>query len=149
MAVSSRTAVAVHALTFLAQWEREGLQSSAKIAESLESNPVLVRRVLGLLRDNGLVYPVEGSGGGWQLAMPAEQITLHDAYVAVEPGATVLPVHTHPPNQSCVIGRHMPPLLEAEFAAAQRAMEDRLTQTSIADLLRSVIRREGATPAPH
>ncbi|WP_211238583.1 Rrf2 family transcriptional regulator, partial [Actinomadura rifamycini] len=53
MKVSSRTAVAIHALTFLARWEDDGLQSSNKIAESLESNPVLVRRILGSLRAKG------------------------------------------------------------------------------------------------
>lgn len=146
MGVSSRTAVAVHALTFLAHWNEYGLQSSAKIAESLESNPVLVRRVLGLLRDKGLVSPVEGSGGGWCLAKPAEEITLNDAYAAVEGGVPVLPVHAHPPNQSCVIGGHMQELLEDEFASAQRALEDNLARTSIAEMLRRVLDRERGTP---
>ncbi|PSL08078.1 BadM/Rrf2 family transcriptional regulator [Haloactinopolyspora alba] len=146
MSVSSRTAVAVHALTFLAQWEADDLQPSTDIAESLESNPVLVRRVLGLLRDKGLVSAVEGSGGGWQLAKPAEQITLRDAYAAVEKGAPVLPAHAHPPSQSCVIGRHMQSLLEVEFAAAQRAMEDRLAETSVAHMLRRIRDRERGEP---
>lgn len=146
MGVSSRTAVAVHALTFLARWNEGGLQPSAKIAESLKSNPVLVRRVLGLLRDKGLVSPVEGSGGGWCLARPAEEITLHDVYAAVEDGESVLPVHAHPPNQSCVIGRHMQELLEGEFASAQRALEDSLARTSIAEMLRRVLDRERVTP---
>ncbi|MBB4935577.1 Rrf2 family protein [Lipingzhangella halophila] len=148
MAVSTRTAVAVHALTFLARWDSDGLQSSARIAESLESNPVLVRRVLGLLRDRGLVTAVEGSGGGWQLAKPAEEITLLDAYAAVEDDVTVLPTHAHPPSQSCVIGRHMQSLLEEEFAAAQRAMENRLAATSVAEMLRRIQRREAVSPIP-
>ena len=144
MAASTRAAVAAHALTFLAQWRDDGWQSSAKIAESLESNPVLVRRVLGMLQTQGLVTSAEGAGGGWQLARPADDITLFDTYAAVEDGA-VLPTHAHSPSRSCVIGRHMPALLEDEFADAQRAMENRLSQTSIADLLRSVILRERAT----
>lgn len=142
MGVSTRTAVAVHALTFLARWYDDGLQSSATIAESLESNPVLVRRVLGMLRGKGLVSAYEGSGGGWQLAKPAARITLFDAYAAVEGGVTVLPTHAHPPNQSCMIGRHMQSLLEDEFAVAQSAMEDRLAQTSIEEMLRRVQRRD-------
>lgn len=142
MAVSTRAAVGVHALTFLAYWEAGGVQSSAKIAESLESNPVLVRRVLGLLRDRGLVTALEGSGGGWQLARPAEEITLLDVYAAVEDDPTVLPTHAHPPNQNCVIGRHMQPLLEDEFFAAQQAMEARLAATSIAAILHRIHQRE-------
>lgn len=144
MAVSTRTAVAAHALTFLARWSDDGWQSSAKIAESLESNPVLVRRVLGLLQARGLVASVEGSGGGWQLARAADEVTLLDAYAAVEGDATVLPTHAHPPSQSCVIGRHMQALLDDEFTGAQRALEDRLSRTSVADLLRAIVRRDGA-----
>lgn len=145
MTASTRTAVAAHALTFLAQWHDDGWQSSSKIAESLESNPVLVRRILGLLQQAGLVSAAEGSGGGWQLARPAEEVTLLDAYLAVEPTATALPTHAHPPNQDCMIGRHMQALLEAEFVAAQEAMEDRLSRTRVADLLSHVLSREHAT----
>ncbi|TDC56536.1 Rrf2 family transcriptional regulator [Actinomadura sp. KC345] len=147
MKVSSRTAVAIHALTFLARWDGDGLQSSAKIAESLESNPVLVRRILGSLRDTGMVSSTEGSGGGWRLARPAEEISLYDAYAAVEGGDALLPVHTHPPSRSCVIGRHMQSLLEDEFAAAQRALEERLSRTSIAEMLARVLGRESANAA--
>lgn len=144
MKVSSRTAVAVHALTFLARWKDDGLQSSSKIAESLESNPVLVRRILGSLRDAGMVSSVEGSGGGWRLARAAEEISLYDAYAAVESGEVLLPVHAHPPSRNCVVGRHMQALLEDEFAAARRALEERLSRTSIAEMLDRVVGRERA-----
>ncbi|HIZ36916.1 MAG TPA: Rrf2 family transcriptional regulator [Candidatus Ruania gallistercoris] len=142
MAVSTRTATAVHAMTFLAYWTDEGLQSSATMADSLESNPVLVRRVLGALRDAGLVYALEGSGGGWQLTRPAEEISLLDAYAAVEDSRALLPTHAHPPNQNCVIGRHAQSVLEAEFSAAQRALDERLAQTTIADVLERILGRE-------
>ena len=142
MGVSTRTTTAVHALAFLSRWYDEGVQSSAKIAESLESNPVLVRRVLGKLQAAGLVYALEGSGGGWRLTRAADSITLRDAYSAVEDGATLLPTHAHEPNQSCVIGRHAKAVLESEFAAAQQALEHHLAQTSIADILDRILDRE-------
>ncbi|RSN64072.1 RrF2 family transcriptional regulator [Actinomadura sp. WAC 06369] len=148
MKVSSRTAVAIHALTFLARWEDDGLQSSNKIAESLESNPVLVRRILGSLRAKGMVDSVEGSGGGWRLARPAEDISLHDAYAAVESDEALLPVHAHPPSRNCMVGRHMQALLEEEFAAAQRALEERLSRTSVAEMLDRVIGRERTAVPP-
>ncbi|WP_419993546.1 Rrf2 family transcriptional regulator [Streptomyces boninensis] len=146
MAVSTRTAVAAHALTFLAGREADGLQSSARIAESLESNPVLVRRVLGQLRAKGLVDAVEGSGGGWRLARPAAEISLLDAYAAVEDDLTLLPTHAHPPSRNCAVGRHMQSLLEEEFCAARRAMEEQLAGTTIADMHRRIQRRDGAAP---
>ncbi|MEV0050554.1 Rrf2 family transcriptional regulator [Saccharopolyspora shandongensis] len=137
MGLSSRSAVAIHALTMLARWDDRSL-TSAEIAESLASNPVLVRRILGSLRDADLVVSTEGRGGGWSLARAAREITLYDAYIAVEAGP-VLSRHPHPPSAECEVGRNMQALLEAEFRGAERAMEERLGRTAIADLARKVL----------
>jgi Rrf2 family protein len=138
--VSSRSAVAIHSLTKLAQRIDASL-SSAEIAESLASNPVLVRRILGSLRDAGLVRSTEGRNGGWVLAKSPREITLHDAYAAVEDGP-VLSRHAHAPSDACEVGRHMGALLDAEFREAERAMEERLSRTTIADMALEVMERE-------
>lgn len=141
MPVSSQCAVAIHALTYIAQWGEDRLLSSVEIAESLDSNPVLVRRVLGRLRNASLVRSTEGRGGGWRLTRAADQITLDDAYAAVELGP-LLALHAHPPSAQCVIGRSMQSILEEEFTEAEREMRRRLRATSIADMLGHVLRRE-------
>ncbi|MEV0704101.1 Rrf2 family transcriptional regulator [Saccharopolyspora sp. NPDC050389] len=137
MGLSSRSAVAIHALTMLARWDDRSL-TSAEIAESLASNAVLVRRILGNLRDADLVLSTEGRGGGWSLARAAREITLYDAYTAVEAGP-ILSRHAHPPSAECEVGRNMQALLDAEFRDAERAMEERLGRTTIADLARKVL----------
>lgn len=137
MGLSSRSAVAIHALTMLARWDSRWL-TSAEIAESLSSNPVLVRRILGSLRDAGLVSSTEGRGGGWTLAQAPHKITLYDAYAAVEEGP-VLSRHPHPPSDACEVGRNMQHLLEVEFREAEQAMEERLGRTTIAHLVRQVM----------
>lgn len=137
MGVSSRSAVAIHALTKLAHRGDHSL-TSAEIADSLASNPVLVRRILGNLRDAGLVWSTEGRNGGWSLARAPRDITLYDAYAAVEEGP-LLSRHAHPPSDACEVGRHMQALLEVEFVDAERAMEERLRRTTIAHLLRKVL----------
>ncbi|WP_410650261.1 RrF2 family transcriptional regulator [Amycolatopsis sp. cmx-4-54] len=136
MALSSRSAAAIHALTMLARWDDS--LTSAEIADSLASNPVLVRRILGSLRDAGLVRSTEGRGGGWTLARPPEEITLYDAYTAVEQGP-ILTRHAHPPSTTCDVGRHMRALLDAEFREAEQAMEERLGRTTIAHLVQQVL----------
>jgi Rrf2 family protein len=138
--LSSRSAVAIHALTMLARWDDRSL-TSAEIADSLASNPVLVRRILGSLRDAGLVWSTEGRGGGWTLARPPREITLHDAYTAVEAGP-VLSRHPHPPSDACEVGRHMQAVLESEFRDAEHAMEERLSRTTIAHLVQQTLARE-------
>ncbi|MFC9226850.1 Rrf2 family transcriptional regulator [Streptomyces hygroscopicus] len=145
MGLSSRSAVAIHALTMLARWSDRSL-TSAEIADSLASNPVLVRRILGSLRNAGLVWSTEGRGGGWSLARAPRDITLYDAYAAVEEGQ-ILSRHAHPPSDACEVGRNISALLEVEFRDAERAMEERLGRTTIAHLLRRVLANE-REPAP-
>ncbi|PWV72586.1 Rrf2 family protein [Prauserella marina] len=144
MSLSSRSAVAIHALTMLARWERS--LTSAEIAESLASNPVLVRRILGSLRDAGLVLSSEGRGGGWSLARGPREITLHDAHIAVE-AEQVLARHPHPPNSECEVGRHIQAILEVEFQAAEQAMRERLGRTTIDDLVSQVLIAERSLPS--
>ncbi|WP_229370890.1 Rrf2 family transcriptional regulator [Umezawaea beigongshangensis] len=136
MALSSRTAAALHALTLLAR--RQESLTSTTIAASMASNPVLVRRILGSLRDAGLVHSTEGRGGGWSLARAPREITLHDAYTAVEKGP-VLTRHAHPASGTCDVGRHMHALLDAQFREAEQAMEERLGRTTVADLVQQVL----------
>ncbi|MFD6455573.1 Rrf2 family transcriptional regulator [Nocardia sp. NPDC055165] len=142
MSVSSRSAVAIHALTKLAQGGESSL-TSVEIAESLASNPVLVRRILGNLRDADLVRSTEGRGGGWTLARPAREITLFDAYRAVE-GSPVLSRHAHPPSAECEVGRHMQAIVDEQFRNAEQAMEEQLGRTTIAHLLQKVFDIERA-----
>lgn len=147
MSVSSRSAVAIHALTKLALAEAEYV-SSADIADSLASNPVLVRRILGNLRDAGIVRSTEGYGGGWALARKPREITLQDAFAAVEAGP-VLARHPHPPSDTCEVGRSMQALLEVEFSDAEAAMVARLRRTTIAHMADRVeeLEHERATDA--
>ncbi|ALG15305.1 Rrf2 family transcriptional regulator [Kibdelosporangium phytohabitans] len=125
----------------LARWDRS--LTSAEIADSLASNPVLVRRILGSLRDADLVLSTEGRGGGWLLARPAREITLYDAYTAVEAGP-ILSRHAHPPSDACEVGRHMQNLLEMEFQDAEQAMRERLGRTTIDHLVQQVLASERA-----
>ncbi|MEV0281191.1 Rrf2 family transcriptional regulator [Streptomyces sp. NPDC050610] len=135
--LSSRSAVAIHALAMLAH-RRGGSLTSTEIADSLESNPVLVRRVLGRLRDADLVWSVEGRGGGWSLARAPRDITLYDAYTAVEEGQ-IFSRHAHPPSGACEVGRNIGDLLDVEFQGAERALEERLGRTTIAGLLHQIL----------
>jgi Rrf2 family protein len=124
----------------LARWD-DRILTSAEIAESLASTPVLVRRILGSLRDAGLVSSTEGRGGGWTLTRPPHRITLCDAYAAVE-DRPILSQHAHPASDACEVGRHMQALLEKEFQDAELAMETQLGRTTIAHMVRQVLSKE-------
>jgi Rrf2 family protein len=135
MSTSSRFAVATHMLTLLAQNREEAVPVTSEfIAESVNTNPVVIRRVLGALRAARLVTSQGGNGGGWRLTRDPETITLRDVYRAVE-DETLFSLHHRPPNPDCLVGRHIQHVLAQHFASATRAMEDELAHTTIADVL--------------
>jgi DNA-binding IscR family transcriptional regulator len=74
---SSRFATAVHILTLLA-YEREEALTSDYIAGSVNTNPVVIRRILKRLAIVGLVISVRGASGGSRLGKPPGDITLLD-----------------------------------------------------------------------
>lgn len=136
MSSSSRFAVATHILTLLAQSSDEPT-TSEYIADSVNTNPVVIRRLLGALRTAQLVTSQGGNGGGWRLTRMPEAITLRDVYCAVEDDV-LFPLHHRPPNPNCPVGRHIQQALVGHFNAASQAMEAELARTTIADMLREV-----------
>ena len=102
MSVNSRMTVAIHILSFMVLWEqrRVELVTSEHIASSVNTSPVVIRRLLGLLRRRGLVRSHRGANAGWTLVRRPEAITLLDIYNAVE-DAPIFALHASPPNRNC------------------------------------------------
>lgn len=136
MSCNSRFAVAIHILGVLAYNPAERL-TSEYIACSVTTNPVVIRRVLGELRRGGLVRARTGSGGGWRLQRAPQDITLLDVYQAVREGA-LLQMHAQTPNPQCDIGFHIRQALGGIFEEAEASLEEKLAQTTIADVLARV-----------
>jgi Rrf2 family protein len=136
MNVSTRFTIALHILTLLAS-SRGGALTSEYIAGSVNTNPVVVRRLLGLLRKKGLVSSQPGNGGGWQLTQEPDSITLLDVRCAVNEGSPFT-LHRQPPNPACPVGRNIQAALTRVYGKAERAMEAELAQTTVQKLLRSV-----------
>ena len=137
---NTRFAVAVHVLTLLAQ-QGGAPVTSEYVAGSVNTNPSLVRRLLGALARAGLTTSQLGAGGGALLARPAGEITLRDVWRAVDEGE-LFALHRERPNPQCPVGRNIQSALTAHFDAATRALEAELDRTTIADVLRDVSRQE-------
>jgi DNA-binding IscR family transcriptional regulator len=134
VARSSRFVVATHVLALLAYGEGEAM-TSEYIAGSVNTNPVVVRRILALLAKADLVATQEGAGGGVRLARPAERIDLRAVYAAVESDA-LFALHPQPPNPACPVGNTIQAALEPALKGAEEALLSSLTRTSIADVVR-------------
>jgi len=131
--ISSRVAVAVHVLAYMA-WKRSEAVTSERIAASVNTNPVVVRRIVGALRNAGMVTVQPGVGGGATLAREPEEITLLDVYRAVEDGEELFSLHTSEPSRSCNVGGNIRDVLRPIFCTAHRAMEAVLERVTIADV---------------
>jgi Rrf2 family protein len=147
---NSRFAVAIHvlALARVAMEEAEGTAiTSERMAESVRAHPVHVRRVLGALREAGLVTSQPGPGGGWKLTRSPEAISLRDIYRAVEHE----PLFGLPkgPDKDCAVAQCLPGVLTTCFQQAEAALEEQLAQVTIADVIgavRAELDRAGFSP---
>ena len=135
--VPTRFAVAAHILLMVASHEAEP-STSQRLAASINTNPVVIRRITGQLARAGLVRVRRGPGGA-ELVRPPCQITLEDVWRAVNCGAgkPLLPLHANP-DPGCPVGCRVHMVLGQAFGAAERALEAALSRTTLADLLHGV-----------
>jgi len=132
MTGNSRFAVSVHILAYLA-YRQSAAVPSAEIAASVDTNPVVIRRLLSAMVKAKLVTTQKGAAGGFALALAPANISLLDIYHAVEPH----PTHgltRFAPNIKCPVGAKIQSILEAAFVRAQASMEAELAQVSLAHI---------------
>jgi Rrf2 family protein len=133
---SSRFTVAVHVMTLLASEEGKPI-TSEYIAGSVNTNPVVIRRALGLLSKAKLVRSVEGAGGGTLLAKRPAQISLADVFRAVEQGE-LFSLPRSRPNPYCPVGKSVQGVLGRHTQELEKRIEQEMSRTTIADLLAEV-----------
>lgn len=132
MQISSRFSVAVHVLSLLAlQQHDDVLLTSERMAGSVNTNPVVIRRILGQLKKAGLVEVRPASGGTFLTRRPAD-ITLLAVYRAVEvvEQGHLFSVHDKP-NPACPVGRNIQSALDDTLQRAQTALEQVLAGATL------------------
>lgn len=136
MRTSCRFAMAVHVLAVLAYQEGDRV-TSAGLAASINTNPVIVRRLLLALQQARLVDTCKGAGSGSRLSRSPRRINLAEIYAAVEtPEPFASPARK--PNQGCPVGHGIRQALEHIFASAQAALARDLRKTTLADVMAAV-----------
>lgn len=130
--ISSRYPIAVHIVSFIAGVPKEC--TGDFIAESVNSNPAIVRKMMAMLKRADLIEIRRGVGGAY-LKRPAEEITLLDVYRAVDVSEDEELFNFHQPIIACPIGQAMDTRLRHELKEAQAALENHLKQVTIQQLL--------------
>lgn len=136
MAANSLLASAVQALSVIAWRGTEGANAEL-LARSLDTNPVVVRRILKVLEREGLVRLRPGRHGGVELSRAPADISLEEIYRAVEPRGELFALRERG-NARCPVQKAMTRALPPLFQAADQAVADVLRQTSLAMLVAQV-----------
>lgn len=139
MAANTRLAVAIHAMGMLAFGDEMHITSET-IAGSVNTNPVVVRRILKQLTKHGLVDIKLGAGGGARLTRVPEQITLADIYLALEEGS-LFQIPQLDETHCCPIGRNVGPVLSKVLKVAEKGLLNELQLITLADIISKVMRR--------
>lgn len=141
MASNSQFAVAVHILAMLASNCEENIKSEL-IAGSVNTNAVVIRRLLCDLQEADLVVSQKGASGGTRLAKNAEEINLYEVYAAVSTGE-VFSLHRQKPNQDCPVGKNIESVLCHLQKDIDHVINAKLVAFTLADVLRAIEKGEG------
>jgi DNA-binding IscR family transcriptional regulator len=116
-------------------WSGEEPLKSEQVAESVNTNPVVIRRILKELAEAGLVVSQTGSLGGSVWHMTATETTLLDVYQALEYGG-VFSLHRAPPSRDCPVGVNIETVLGDVLLEVDTAVEKVLKNITINDVVR-------------
>ena len=136
MQISSRFTIATHMLITIALKGKESKVTSDFLASSVGVNPVIIRKTLSQLKKAELISVARGTGGA-AIIKNLEDISLLDIYQAVEClGKTgqLFSFHDNP-NPACPVGANIHGVLDEKLQKIQLAMEQELSQTSLAQVV--------------
>ena len=125
MATHIMTSIAIH---------NEELVTSEYLASSLNTNAVVVRRILGSLQKAGLVETIAGRRGGTRLNIKSSQISLFDVFAAVDE-ENVFAFNPNDPNKKCALSCRMKAVLEPIFKKANQSVAKELKKVLLSDLI--------------
>jgi len=113
---------------------RTDTTSSEELAEMLGTNPVLVRRMMGGLRNAGYVQSSAGRNGGWVLSADLDKVTVLDIYEALEEPVifAVGPSVDHP---GCPVEQAINSALDVALAQAAGALLREFGQRRLSEFL--------------
>jgi Rrf2 family protein len=133
-----RFTFAVHVMAVLALEKAECCPSS-RLARTVNTNPVVIRRLLIELQEAGLISTFRGPHGGAQLKRKPEKVTLREIHHAVDQGDT-FGTHPNEPSPECPVGKKISKVMERIQERTNRALAHELEKTTLADVLRELRR---------
>jgi len=139
MKYSHKLSDAVHILSYIEIY-KDGDLSSRAIADSVESNPSLIRKLMAQMVRAGILISSPGKVEP-KLGRPASKITLLDIYHALEDDEPLL--HVDPKtNPSCIVGSNIQDTLNVAYDRVQKAAEESMRDVTLQSLIDDILVRE-------
>lgn len=137
MRINTKFPVAVHIMVLLHVLGEE-YSTSEKLARSVNTNPVVIRRINAMLKKAGLITINAGIGGA-TLNREPKKITLFDIYQAVKTSqdGVLFDMHSNP-NPYCFVGANIHCALSDALISAQKTMEKELSKFTLADVIKKL-----------
>ncbi len=136
MQIGTKFSVSIHILLSVEVFSDDHKVTSDFIASSVNTNPVVIRKLMSQLRKAGLIDVAQGTGG-INLTRPASEITLLDIMRAVEPRSELFKIH-HDTAPGCPVGGKIESLLSPFFIRVQSSFQKEMETISLAELLASL-----------
>jgi Rrf2 family protein len=136
MGANSQFSIAVHVLAMLANSCNERVKSDY-LAKSVNTNPVVIRRLMCNLHEANLVVSQTGACGGTCLTKNPEEITLLEIYQAVST-SEVFSLHPNTPSQNCPVGKNIQNVLSDLQKEVDEAIEHKLVKYTLKNVIESV-----------
>jgi len=141
MQISSKFTIGVHLLAVIDYLGDSEKVTSKVLAGSIGVNPVIVRNVMGSMKEAGIINISQGKSG-ISSAKSLNEITFYDIYKAVDSVNDESIFHFHEnPNPECPIGRNIHKAMDGKLERIQRCMEDEMRKITVADVV-SDVRKE-------
>ncbi|MBQ8086815.1 MAG: Rrf2 family transcriptional regulator [Clostridia bacterium] len=138
MQITSRFTIAVHIIACIEHFQQQQKVTSSFLAGSIGANPVIVRTVMSMLKEAGIISISQGKSG-IRLARSLHEITFYDIYAAVDCVNTGGLFHFHDrPNSDCPVGRHIHQAMDQRLMRIQSAMEDEMKSITLANVVNDV-----------
>ncbi|KRL27799.1 transcriptional regulator, BadM Rrf2 family [Limosilactobacillus frumenti DSM 13145] len=137
MKISTRFSDSIHILAFISIYQGKIPLTSDNIANSVETSPVVVRRIMSQLKKAGLITTVHGAADP-KLAKDPANISLYDVFLAIEHDQHLFTVDDKT-NPQCIVGGNIQDTLRYYYKQVETSAKAKLARISLADIIDSII----------
>ncbi|WP_295729479.1 Rrf2 family transcriptional regulator [uncultured Limosilactobacillus sp.] len=136
MKISTRFSDSIHILAFIDIYRGIIPLTSKNIASSIETSPVVVRRLMSALNKARLINTVHGAADP-ELAKSPQEISLYDVFLAIEGDAPLFTIDEQT-NPQCIVGGNIQATLNEYYQQAETAAKAKLAATSLQDIIDTI-----------